>query len=565
MTTLIGLESLLVSLALLIALTFPRFGSMWLGKVQRAFGTIAEKRTACILICAFLALTVRAALLPVLPIPVPFIQDEFSYLLAADTFAHGRLTNPTPPMWVHLETFHAIYEPTYASKYPPMQGLILAAGTIIGRHPFVGVWLSIAVMCGAICWMLQGWLPPAWAFLGGLLAVSRIGVFSYWNNSYWGGAAAAIGGALVLGALPRMIRDQRPRDALLMALGLGILANSRPYEGLVLSLPVAAVLLLWMAGGNTPIRTLALRLVLPLLLSLTVIALATGYYFWRVTGSPVTMPYQVNQDRYAAARYFIWLRPKAPPTYRHKVISDYYLLAELPEYLKARTLKGFLQETAIKIIKIWMFYVGPALTIPLCALPWVLRDRRIRWLNITGVIFCAGSALTTIFFPHYAAPLTAVIFAVILQGLRHLRAWRWEGRPVGIFLARSSVGICMMMVPIQVAFLYSRARSGEHPPGMPRADVLTQLSSLPGPQLAIVRYRPDHAVLAPDWVDNGADIDNSKVVWARDMGPDGNRELLDYFKNRRVWLVEPDETPPRLLPFEEGSVSESTIVKEDRK
>jgi hypothetical protein len=566
MTTLIGLESLFVSVALLIALTFPSLGSRWFSKVEKALVTIARKRTASILICAFLALALRAAMLPILPVPVPFIQDEFSYLLAADTFAHGRLTNPTPPMWIHLETFHAIYEPTYASKYPPVQGLILAAGTAIGGQPFIGVWLSVAVMCAAICWMLQGWLPPPWAFLGGVLAVIRIGVLSYWDNSYWGGAAAATGGALVLGAYPRLIRYQRVRDALLLALGLGILANSRPYEGLVLSLPIMAALLLWMTRKNKcSFRALMLPVALPLLLSLTMIGASTGYYFWRVTGSPLRMPYQVNQDRYAVARYFIWQAPKAPPIYRHKVISDYYVQAELPEYLKARTWQGFLQEMGIKVLKTWIFYIGPALTIPLFALPWVLRDRRVRWLTITGALFCVGSALTTIFFPHYVAPLTAAILALVLQGLRHQKAWRWDGRPVGMFLARSAVAVCVVMVPIQIAFLYSRAKSGEPPVGMPRAEVLSQLSSLPGRQLAIVRYRPDHAVLAPDWVDNGADIDNSKVVWARDMGPEENQELLHYFKDRQPWLVEPDETPPKITRYAVSRDEVTEVSKGDRR
>jgi hypothetical protein len=47
---------------------------------------------------------------------------------------------------------------------------------------------------------------------------------------------------------------------------------------------------------------------------------------------------------------------------------------------------------------------------------------------------------------------------------------------------------------------------------------------------------------------NGADIDASKVIWARDMGPQ-NAELLQYFSKRTAWLVEPDERPVKLTPY----------------
>src|SRR5207249_4749020 len=148
--------------------------------------------------------------------------------------------NPPHPMWVHFETFHVIQQPTYASMYYPAQGLLLAFGKVFWGHPFWGVWLSIGAMCADLCWMLQACLLPGWALLGALLASVRLGAFSYWSNSYWGGNLAAIGGALVLGALLRLRRSPSTRVALLMGLGFALLGNTRPYESLFFSLPVCA-------------------------------------------------------------------------------------------------------------------------------------------------------------------------------------------------------------------------------------------------------------------------------------------------------------------------------------
>src|SRR5438309_22563 len=245
------IEFLLVVLALVLALVAPNLGASWFERAEKALSRLARRRGLAVLSVGLLALVLRAALLPVFPIPEPAVHDEFGYLLAADTFAHGRLTNPTHSMWVHFETFSVIHQPTYQCYGPPAQGLFLAAGKLMG-HPFWGVWLSAAAMCAAICWMLQGWLSPSWALLGGVLVILRFGTLSYWANSYWGGAVGAIGGALVLGALPRIKKSQRIRDAVAMALGLAILANSRPYEGFIFSLPVAAALFGWMLGKKHP-------------------------------------------------------------------------------------------------------------------------------------------------------------------------------------------------------------------------------------------------------------------------------------------------------------------------
>ncbi len=300
-------EGLLVLVCLRAALGAPRMGDRWFRRVEHALACLARRRRLSVLTVGLLALVARAALMPVLPTRAPAVSDEFSYLLAADTFSSGRLTNPTHAMWTHFETMHVNQKPTYMSMYPPAQGLVLAAGQKLTGHPWAGVWFSSAVMCAAICWMLQGWLPPYWALLGGLIAVMRIGLFSYWVNSYWGGAVAATGGALLLGALPRIIKRQRAGDSLLLALGVAILANSRPYEGAFLCLPVAVALIWWMRGAKRP-RALILfgKVIAPAGLTLALAAGAMGYYNRQVTGDPLRMPYQVNRDSYVTGKYFVW-------------------------------------------------------------------------------------------------------------------------------------------------------------------------------------------------------------------------------------------------------------------
>src|SRR5260370_5651197 len=386
--SLILIEGGLTAIAFAIAFCLPRLGSAWFSRVERAFGRLAQRKSLSVAVVGLAALLLRLAILPLCPIPQPFVHDDFSFLLAADTFASGRLTNSAPAMWAHFESFQITMKPTYMSMYFPAQGLVLAAGKVLTGHAWVGILVVTALMCSAICWMLQAWLPPAWALLGGILAILRLGLFSYWINTYAGaGSIAALGGALVLGALPRFMKGVRLRDGLLLAAGVILLGTSRLYEGMLLCLPVAFVLVRWIFfGKNRPAAAVLLRRTAVPLMLIVAAGAWMGYYNYRVFGSPSTLPYTVNRAQYGVAPYFVWQSRRPEPIYRHKVMREFYYHDELYAFKEIHSLSGFVPQTFLKAGEGILFYTGIALLIPLIIGRRVLLGRRLRFLILCVLV-----------------------------------------------------------------------------------------------------------------------------------------------------------------------------------
>jgi hypothetical protein len=496
-----------------------------------------------VVMIGLLAVGARVVLLIVEPVPQPHVTDEFSFLLQADTFMHGRLANPTPPFWQHFESIHIFLTPTYASMYFPAQGLILAFGRLFGSA-WLGVLLSSGLMCGAIVWMLQGWMPSRWAFLGGLLAVARFGLFSYWINGYYGGIHAAIGGALVLGAWGRLVRRRSVSQAFVLAVGLAILAAGRPYEGLLLSVPVAiAMFFFWGRPGRD------WRVFVPIAAVLLVTACALGFYCWRVTGSPWKPPYEVNREQYGWPQTILLVKAPSPPAFRHLEMAHYFQWES--SFHEQGTSDAVLFLFLLKNVVIWSFYVGPALTLTLFAAPQIWRDRRIRFLIAPTFVLLAGLALSQTVVPHYAAPATAAIVALIVQGIRHLRFARFRGIAIGVpLLAAMAATTVFMLAARTVAVAGTNGDNsswccapGARHPG--RAEVIRDLQKIPGNHIVLVRYAPTH-FFHDEWVYNDADIPGARIIWARVMSREENRAMVKYYGGRRIWLLEPDAQPPTM-------------------
>ena len=156
--------------------------------------------------------------------------------------------------------------------------------------------------------------------------------------------------------------------------------------------------------------------------------------------------------------------------------------------------------------------------------------------------------------PHYLAAATAACYAATLLMTRDL-----FNTSSGRFLARSLPVVAVILflgraaAPLvhltpQPSWIRTWCSTDKQP--LDRSRILDQLQQTPGEHAVIVRYHPGHDSMLDEWAFNGADIDSAKVIWARDMGTK-NDELVKYFRNRKIWLVEPDDHPLKLAPYVE--------------
>ena len=483
-------------------------------------------------------MVLRLALLPILPLPVPQVHDEFSYLLGADTFASGRLTNPAHPLWPFFETFHVLQQPTYQSKFPPAQALFMASGKVLFGHPWFGVLLASALLCAASCWMLQAWMPSYIAFWGGIVMVLHVGVSSYWVNSYWGGAVAALGGCIVIGAVRRLADRVSAKNCLAAAAGIALLANSRPYEGLLLMVSSIAVLLIW-KSPRLPLLALA-----PAAAFLAVMAGAMLFYNYRVTGHARELPWQTYDRQYAVTSAFRFSPLRPVPSYRYVALRDFFAGDQVAELNEASThpIRKIKKDTAGVV----EFFPGLSpLWIPLLAFPFALGHPDARAVAAIAIAFWTGMLLEKGFLPHYPAPALGLALLMSAFGLRYLRLLGRKSSRDGVMLVR--IVTILFLMPLVVSTLQVRAVFHQ-PNYRVRDQIAASLAQKYGRVLIVARYASPHDFHG-EWVFNDADIDHAPVVWAHDLGDKENRRLLDYFRDRSAWLFEPDAQPAILKPY----------------
>ncbi|HTB62776.1 MAG TPA: hypothetical protein VK737_04230 [Opitutales bacterium] len=483
--------------------------------------------------------------------PLPALHDEYADLFLGETLARGRLTNPPPPGPPEFyQTFHEFISPRYVSKFPPGPGIALALGIWLG-NPILGVWLVNGLWAVALYWMLRAVVSPGWALGGALAGVISYGAMSYWGYSYWGGSVFALGGTLAFGGALRCWkkRGNSLGAAVWAGVGCGIMALTRPLDGLIFALGPAGMML-WTAwrdlriGGGVKIaRSRILGFGLP---AAAGVALMLGYNV-ATTGSALTFAHRLYDETFLPrVVLFVWEKPGHDPANQPAFLANYedvYATNMSADPLTATQYWANLQKfAAAQFHFLFPNWVWPLAIFAVGAI-FFARDRTARLALLS--LLCIALPLCTLRyydFSHYVAAWTAPALLLTIQGARRLRAW---GHSIGPGLPCLGCVACALLVAwptiatvreltrgypqwLQFKWVYDREQTRQE-----LADLAQQTGHK---QLALVIYAPGHDPHA-EWVYNSPEPSAQDVLWLRALGQSRVPELLNEFPGYDDWLV----------------------------
>src|SRR5262245_134368 len=300
----------------------------------------------------------------------------------------------------------------------------------------------------------------------------------------------ALGGALLLGGVRRVFDERGWTSAAAMGVGASILACTRPYEGLLVTIPVGLALVRWLVRpGPISMRGKLGRVVLPGACVAGAGLAWMLYYNWRVTGDPMLLPHTLYAQQHPYLPAWVWRRPVETPPGLDRYMMDFarVQVAEVSE-----TSRPF--SRALALYRALAFEAGQLIApLMLLILPWAARQR---WMAFAAGV--AGIVVVGMFFPgffrfHYHAPAAPLTIILAVGALRQLALRRGRFGPAGRALAALLVALTLLNTGLQ---WINNARRGplvlEHWMSS-RQSVIDELTRSGGRHVVFVRYGPNHS------------------------------------------------------------------------
>ena len=271
------------------------------------------------------------------------------------------------------------------------------------------------------------------------------------------------------------------------------------------------------------------------------------------------LPYSLHQQQYNYQPIFWFQHPTTPTLDTNPVVREFHQQWEFQAYQERRDL--FMRRQSLVLasekaltppqlkerLKVMELIAAVVLILVLSLL--FRTDSAVRKLWFLLLISTIPLFLETFTFAHYAIAVTITLIALIFRLIWLCHERRWPSSSIGTLLAALLISVLFCGAAGNNVFRVWRKVNEPFPLKVERSRVQKELMARNGRQVLFVQYSPDHDTNL-EWVYNGADIDGSKLIWARDLGPEQDKQLIDYYPGRHFWILNADLQHPEPVPNE---------------
>ena len=470
----------------------------------------------------------------------PIIMDEHAHLLIADNALNGSFAGETHPEHEFFETFFVISNPSYTGKYPPGLGFLMAFGKFVFSQYIAGVWLAFVIGSLLVYLFFLNFFNKKWSFIGALFLVFNVKILTMWGLSYWGGALSLFGSALFWVSFVKLNKRIDLKYCLLLPVGFALMFLNRPYESALIAICPAVFLLINFIKKvksqkiNSALFT-SLKFFGPIILTLCMTIVLILFYNKQVTGDMLVQPHQLYTKNYEGVKPFIF-QDMSEPEYPFAEAKIYNDLDVNNHVSKRKGFEGYIRGVNSKFFYYLFFFFELVCIIPLVFYLLSRKSFHDLVFGITLLILFIGSSLVTYEWGHYIACASPLIIYMLVKGTKLFYESSLNSRFLrSLFI--SFLGVLFINLLLS-AVLHIKANKGSY--SEVKNSIADKLEANSKDDLVFVSYGENHLLLE-EWVYNSSDIDNSPVIWARDLGIAKNDELINYYNNdRNTWRLEVD-------------------------
>ncbi len=480
----------------------------------------------------------------------PYVHDEFSYQLQAETYLAGRLSWPGVPRARELfHQMHVLNEDQFASRYFPATGAWLAPFVACG-FPVGASWFAGMIVTGLAAsitrrthGLIAGWLA------GLLVAVAPGGAI--FNNLLLAHGPTLVGLLVCLFFFRRLFDQFTMPSALGAGTGLTLAMLSRPLTAASVALPFG---LWWLANGL--LRPSAewwrgtLAMGTPLLVGFAIL----GWQNEAITGNVLQTPYSLYNTLYTPRHAFGFRESNSievPPARRY--LRDYDQWARLITWDLATENLGIRLKESLA----WSLGMIP---LAMAGLLFILNWKQqpiFDWLLLSSIV-----SLHVAHFPYWLSGIlgyhyvyeSGVLLLMLFAGIV-VRMAREAIRSERMLAVAWMAG----MIALSVAINFGHIAPGSTVPRITTGirsvthvaeryeRFRTTLSTANLPLPALVLVNPTAADLHVEYVHNRPPFDSPLLMGRYRPDVYSDAEVLRLFPERTVYLYECDQGTLRQL------------------